>query len=542
MTYVLAYDIGTTGVKTCLFEIGNSITLLAGDSEGYGLYIMEDGGAEQDADEWWAAMCHTTARLLAKTGTAPEQISGISFCSQMQGLVLTDRDGVPIHRPMSYMDQRATEEIRKGIAHGPQIAGANVFKLLKSLRITGAVSTSVKDPMWKYKWIEAHEPENFSRAYKWLDVKEYLIHRCTGRFVMTEDSAFATLLYDTRKKAWSQTLCRTFGVRTEHLPDIIASSDQAGTLTEKAAAQLGLAPGTPVFGGGGDASLIGVGAGCTSVGDTHIYCGTSGWVSTVTDRQLVDVSAMIAAIVGAQSGRYNYFAEMETAGKCLEWVRDHLALDEIGIYLEKKDITEGREAIARSLYDYMTETVAKAPAGSGGVLFTPWLHGNRCPFEDPTAAGMFFGIRLETGKTELIRAVLEGICYHLRWMLECEARKVKISDTIRFVGGGALSPVTSQILADITGHTIEVVESPQNVGSVGAAAIAAVGLGLIPDLDRVRSFIPVQSSYVPDRKAHAVYNHYYETFKKLYAANKKLFRSLSSSLDSSSGSRREAQS
>ena len=542
MTYVLAYDIGTTGVKTCLFEIGSTITLLAGDSEGYGLYIMEDGGAEQDADEWWAAMCHTTARLLTKTGTAPEQISGISFCSQMQGLVLTDRDGVPVHRPMSYMDQRATEEIRKGIAHGPQIAGANVFKLLKSLRITGAVSTSVKDPMWKYKWIEAHEPENFSRAYKWLDVKEYLIHRCTGRFVMTEDSAFATLLYDTRKKAWSQSLCRTFDVRTEHLPDIIASSDQAGTLTEKAAAELGLAPGTPVFGGGGDASLIGVGAGCTSVGDTHIYCGTSGWVSTVTDRQLVDVSAMIAAIVGAQSGRYNYFAEMETAGKCLEWVRDHLALDEIGIYLEKKDITEGREAIARSLYDYMTETVAKAPAGSGGVLFTPWLHGNRCPFEDPTAAGMFFGIRLETGKTELIRAVLEGICYHLRWMLECEARKVKISDTIRFVGGGALSPVTSQILADITGHTIEVVESPQNVGSVGAAAIAAVGLGLIPDLDRVRSFIPVQSSYVPDRKAHAVYNHYYETFKKLYAANKKLFRSLSSSLDSSSGSRREAQS
>ena len=542
MTYVLAYDIGTTGVKTCLFEIGSTITLLAGDSEGYGLYIMEDGGAEQDADEWWAAMCHTTARLLTKTGTAPEQISGISFCSQMQGLVLTDRDGVPVHRPMSYMDQRATEEIRKGIAHGPQIAGANVFKLLKSLRITGAVSTSVKDPMWKYKWIEAHEPENFSRAYKWLDVKEYLIHRCTGRFVMTEDSAFATLLYDTRKKAWSQSLCRTFGVRTEHLPDIIASSDQAGTLTAKAAAELGLTPGTPVFGGGGDASLIGVGAGCTSVGDTHIYCGTSGWVSTVTDRQLVDVSAMIAAIVGAQSGRYNYFAEMETAGKCLEWVRDHLALDEIGIYLEKKDITEGREAIARSLYDYMTETVAKAPAGSGGVLFTPWLHGNRCPFEDPTAAGMFFGIRLETGKTELIRAVLEGICYHLRWMLECEARKVKISDTIRFVGGGALSPVTSQILADITGHTIEVVESPQNVGSVGAAAIAAVGLGLIPDLDRVRSFIPVQSSYVPDRKAHAVYNHYYETFKKLYAANKKLFRSLSSSLDSSSGSRREAQS
>ena len=123
--------------------------------------------------------------------------------------------------------------------------GANIFKLLKSLRITGAVSTSVKDPMWKYKWIEAHEPENFARAHKWLDVKEYLIHRCTGRFVMTEDSAFATLLYDTRKHMWSEPLCRTFGIRMEHLPEIISSSEQAGALTEQAASELGLVPARP---------------------------------------------------------------------------------------------------------------------------------------------------------------------------------------------------------------------------------------------------------------------------------------------------------
>ncbi len=526
MSYVLAYDIGTTGVKTCLFEINKTITLLDGVSEGYSLYVMENGGVEQDADEWWAAMCHTTRSVLKKTGILPGQIAGISFCSQMQGLVLTDKDGIPVHRPMSYMDQRASEEIRKGIAHGFQIAGANIFKLIQSLRITGAVSTSVKDPMWKYKWIEAHEPQNFARAFQWLDVKEYLIHRCTGRFVMTEDSAFATLLYDTRKQEWSKTLCKTFGIRLEHLPKIISSSDQAGTLTEKAADELGLTAGTPVFGGGGDASLIGIGTGCTAVGDTHIYCGTSGWVSTITDRQLVDVSAMIAAIVGAQKGRFNYFAEMETAGKCLEWVRDHLALDEIGIYLEKKDISEGPETIARSLYDYMTETVSKAPAGAGGVIFTPWLHGNRCPFEDPNAAGMFFGIRLETGKTELIRAVLEGICFHLRWMLECQEKKVKISDTIRFAGGGALSPVTSQILADITGHTIEVVESPQNAGAVGAAAVAAVGLNLIPEVDKIRDFIPVQSRYLPNAAEHAAYNRNFSVFKTLYTTNKKNFHLL----------------
>ena len=528
MIYVLAYDIGTTGVKTCLFRIDETITLLAGVSRGYGLYILENGGAEQDEEEWWQAVCGTTRELFDQTAVRPEEVAGISFCSQMQGLILVDREGKPVRRPMSYMDQRAREEIRKGLAYGPQIAGANVFRLIRCLRLTGAVSTSVKDPMWKYKWIEAHEPDQFRRADKWLDVKEYLIRRLTGNCVMTEDSAFATLLYDTRKgkEGWSETLCRMFGVKMEHLPKIIRSSDQAGTLTEGAAAELGLPAGIPVFGGGGDAALIGVGSGCVQVGETHIYCGTSGWVGTVTDRQLVDVSAMIAAIVGAQRGRYNYFAEMETAGKCLEWVKDHLALDEIGIYLEKVHVAESREAVYRSLYDYMTQVVEQAPAGSGGVIFTPWLHGNRCPFEDPAAAGMFFGIRLETGKTELIRAVLEGICYHLRWMLECEERKVKTSPVIRFVGGGALSPVTSQILSDVTGRVIEVVENPQNVGAVGAAAVAAVGLGAIRSLDQVKEFIPVSRRFEPDLEKKAVYDKYFEIFKKLYKSNKKNFRRL----------------
>lgn len=217
---------------------------------------------------------------------------------------------------------------------------------------------------------------------------------------------------------------------------------------------------------------------------------------------------------------------METAGKCLEWVRDHLALDEIGIYLEKKQVTEGYESTYASLYDYMTETIADIPPGSGGVIFTPWLHGNRCPFEDPHATGMFFGLTLETGKRAMIRAVLEGVFYHLRWMLECQDRKVKTSDPIRFVGGGALSPVSCQMLADILGRTIETVASPQNVGSVGAAAVTAVGLGIIPDLECVQSFLPAEHTYVPDGARHKAYEPYYQTFKELYKANKKLYRKL----------------
>ncbi len=528
MKYILAYDIGTTGVKTCLFRLAEGIALSGSEQQGYGLYVLENGGVEQDTQEWWTAMCATTRTLLEKTQVDPAAIAGISFCSQMQGLVLVDEHGNALRRPMSYMDQRAKAEIKAGIAHGIQIAGANIWKLIKSLVITGVVSSSVKDPIWRYKWVENNEPEVFSRVYKWLDVKEYLICRCTGEFVMTEDSAFSTFLYDTRKgkKCWSKPLCRMFGINMKHLPRIIQSTDKVGGLTQQAAQELGLRADIPVFGGGGDATLIGIGAGCTSVGDTHIYSGTSGWVSTIVDKQILDTDAMIGAIIGAQKGRYNYFAEMETAGKCLEWVKDHLALDEIGIYLEKKHVAQGQESIYTSLYDYLTETIKQTPPGAGGVIFTPWMHGNRCPFEDPNAAGMFFNIRLETGKTELIRAVLEGVCYHLRWMLECQDKKIRTSRHIRFVGGGALSAVTCQILADLTGRTIETVDSPQNAGSVGAAAVAGVGLGEIDTLERVRELIPIVRTFEPNAAVKNIYDRNYAVFKKLYRANKYNFQAI----------------
>ncbi|MGN0567162.1 MAG: FGGY-family carbohydrate kinase [Acutalibacteraceae bacterium] len=527
-TYVMSYDIGTTGVKTCLFEIEDEIRLVAAEMEGYSLTVYPDGGAEQDPDEWWAAIRNTTNRLMNSTSIKADEIAGISFCSQMQGLVLVDKDGVPVRKAMSYMDQRAKKQVKEGMAHGIQIAGANVFRLLKSLQITGAVAASVKDPVWKYKWVEENEPENFKRVYKWLDVKEYIICRMTGKFVMTKDSAFAALIYDVRKgkEGWSKDICKMLGVDMNHLADIIDSCDMVGGLTEKAAEELGLCEGTPVFGGGGDASLIGVGAGSVGLGDTHIYSGTSGWASTVVDKNVVDTSAMIAAIVGAQDGYFNYFAELETAGKCLEWVKDHLALDEIDIFLEKTDVAASKESIYTNLYDYMSEVINKIPAGCGGVIFTPWLHGNRCPFEDPNARGMFFNISLETGKTELIRAVIEGTCMHLRWFVETEAKKVKTSDVIRFVGGGALSDVTCQILADCLGRTVETVASPQNVGAVGAAVVSAVGLGMIDSLLDAKKLIPARKTFIPNPANKAVYDKNFEVYRRLYKSNKANFAAL----------------
>lgn len=527
--YTISYDVGTTGVKTCLFAITDKIELLASASEGYALYVLPGGGAEQDPEEWWQAMRDSTRAVMKKVKIKKKDISGISFCSQMQALVLVDEEGKPVRRAMSYMDQRAGEELKKGIAHGPQIAGANVPKLLKALQITGAVAASVKDPVWKYKWVEAHEPEVFAKAHKWLDVKEYLICRMTGEFVMTQDSAFAALLYDIRKgkQGWSSDMCRLYGVDQKHLAKIVKCTDRVGKLRKAQAEELGLEEGTAVYGGGGDASLIGVGAGSVDVGDTHIYSGTSGWVSTVVDKSVVDAGAMIAAIVGARAGYYNYFAELETAAKCLEWVKDHLALDEIDVYLDKshnlKHGKEDQEVVYTNLYDYMMAVVDTVPAGSNGVVFTPWLHGNRCPFEDPNSRGMFFNISLETGKSEMIRAVIEGVCLHMRWLLETQAKKVITSGVIRFVGGGALSDVTCQIMADCTGRIIETVESPQNIGAVGAAVMIAVGTGLVGDIGEAKKLIPASKTFKPNPEHKAVYDRNFAVYKNLYAANKNSF-------------------
>lgn len=530
MKYTLVYDVGTTGVKTCLYKITDKIELVADAMAGYELFVYPDGGAEQDPQQWWEAICSTTKDVLKETKINADKIDGISFCSQMQGLVLVDKNAKPVRKAMSYMDQRAKKELKQYMANGIQIAGANVFKLVPSLLITGAVSASVKDPVYKYLWVKNNEPKVFEKAYKWLDVKESLIARMTGKFIMTQDSAFATLLYDIRKdkQCWSKKVCKMLDVDMKHLPKIIKSTDKVGGLTEKAAKELGLKAGTMVFGGGGDASLIGVGAGSVKLGHTHVYMGTSGWVSTVVKNSMVDTSAMIAAIVGADSKSYNYFAELETAGKCLEWVKNHLALDEIGIYLKKLDVVEDLESEYTSLYDYLSAVINNVSAGSNGLIFTPWLHGNRCPFEDPNARGMFFNLSLETGKSEMIRAVIEGVCMHMRWMIETQDKKTDTSDTIRFVGGGALSDVTCQILADCTGKKVETVESPQNVGTVGAAIVVAVGLGIIDSVQEAGKLIKSDRKYTPNKDYKHIYDKNYEVYKRLYKSNKENFKMLQS--------------
>ena len=529
--YIIIYDFGTSSVKTCLFKLGSDIQLVAGSAAEYGLYVSDNGGAEQDTEEWWAALCSTTRDLFRMSNVKPEEIEGMAFCSQMQGAVFVDENGNALRRPMNYLDQKGVREYKECMGKGIiKVSGCSLYKLTRNLVVNYAGSTSSKDPVWKYKWVENNEPAVFNKMYKWLDIGDYLTSRCTGRIVRTADSAFATFLYDTRKgkEGWNKGLLKMYKVNPDHMPDIIDCTDLAGPLTKKAAEELGLVEGIPVFGGGGDTTFVNIGAGCTRPGDTHIYVGTSGWVSTYMDHQTVDINAMITGVLSARHGYFNYYAELETAGKCFEWVMNHLALDEVGIYLNNAKVPDDIEGKYTSLYDYLSDEVSKVPPGANGVIFTPWLHGNRCPFEDSNAGGMFFNIRIENGKRDMIRAVLEGICYHLRWLLECEEKRVKTSDPIRFVGGGALSPVTCQMLSDITGRTIETVYNTQEVGAVGAALVAASGIKNTDVLELSRRLVKVNRVYIPDASNKGVYERNYEVFKKLYRNNAESFKKMNS--------------
>ena len=529
--YIIVYDFGTSSVKTCLFDIDSEIHLVASSVGEYGLYISDNGGAEQDTEEWWNAICSTTGDLFKHSEVKPENIEGMAFCSQMQGSVFVDENGNALRRPMSYLDQKGFKEYKECMGTGIiKVSGCSLYKLVRNLIVNYAGSTSAKDPVWKYKWVENNEPEIFNKIYKWLDINDYLVARCTGRIIRTPDSAFATFLYDTRKgkEGWNKGLLKMYKVNPKHMPDIIECTDLAGGLTKKAADELGLKEGTPVFAGGGDTTFVNIGAGCTNPGDTHIYIGTSGWVSTYLNYQTVDINSMITGVLSAKKGYYNYYAELETAGKCFDWVANHLALDEVGIYLNQKKITDDLESKYTSLYDYLSEEVSKVPPGANGVIFTPWLHGNRCPFEDSNAGGMFFNIRVGNGKRDMIRAVLEGICYHLRWLLESEEAKVKTSDPVRFVGGGALSQVTCQMLADITGRTIETVNNTQEVGAVGTALVVAAGIKGTDVLELSRRLIKVNHSYFPNPQNKDVYEQNYKVFKKLYKSNAANFREINS--------------
>ncbi|MDR0909409.1 MAG: FGGY-family carbohydrate kinase [Spirochaetaceae bacterium] len=506
--HLIAYDIGTTGNKACLYAFAEGqLELLAQSTARNELTIIDGGGAEQSPEEWWRNMCDTTKIILKTAGLAGSDIEAISFCSQMQGVVLVDKAGAALRPAMSYMDARAEKQFRAFCEGAPNIAGVQAGKLLVSLAETGVVAGSAKDPVFKYAWVRENEPGLFEKVDTWFDVKDYLAFRACGVKAMTEDSAFATMVYNPAKKDWSKPVCRLHGVNLQHLPKIVRPQDVLGNLSTRAADELGLSTNCKVVAGGGDSTLIGVGAGTVKPGDTHMYIGTSGWVITVTERRMVDVGARIATTIAAMDGAYNYFAEMETAGKCFEWAKEQIAP-------QGMDIGE------------ICAWAGEADPGCNGLIFMPWLHGNRCPFEDAIAGGGFFNLGLRSDKREMFRAVIEGVAMHLAWMLEKEAAKTATAGTIRLVGGGARSPSVCQILADITGRKIAVAKEPHNAGALGAAILISASLQFIPSIQDAAKLVPIEKIYEPDKSLEKIYKKNYTVFKRMYYSNKQNFHLL----------------
>lgn len=323
----------------------------------------------------------------------------------------------------------------------------------------------------------------------------------------SRDVAGATFLYDVKRGCWSEELCRMTGVEMGHLPELCGSTDQVGRLLPQAAAELGLAEGTPVFAGGTDVSLCQVGGGCMEPGDVNVYSGTSGWVETTVDRLHTDIGNLIGTLPGADPAAYNYVAEVDTSGKCMEWVKDRIDLPDMS-------------------YGELDAYIRDVPAGSGGVIFSPWMNGNRCPFEDANARGMFFNLDLNVRGRDLVKAVIEGVCMHMRWLLEASETTFKTRPAVRFTGGSAISPVICQILADVLNRPVEAVENPRLVGAAGAAALMAVGFGLLPDIKDIKSMIRVHAVYQPNPQSVQVYDRMFPVFKGLYKNNKQAYAAL----------------
>lgn len=507
---VITYDVGTTGFKTAMFEISSEegIRLVADAVGHYKLTILPNGGTEQDPEDWWRAMCSGTHEVLEKSGVHASEIKGISFCSQVGTLVMVDEHGNALRPAMNIMDTRATAQFDRVMGSGVKVEGLNAKRLLTFLRITGLASTSAKDSVWRYLWVKENEPEIFSRTHKWIDTKEYLILRATGKLMASRDDAYMTFLYDYKKKEWSRDLCRMTGVNMKHLPEVCDSTAIVGELQEGPAAELGLLPGTAVVSGGTDISLCQVGAGAVHTGDVSICGGTSGWVCTTVDKMTVDVASGIGSVVCADPATLLYTADCETAGKCLEWAKERLQGTPFDSYRE------------------MFDAVERAPAGSHDVVFSPWMHRNRCPFEDPLSRGVFFNVDVNCHSSDLIRAVVEGVAMHMRWLLETSERNVKTNPALRFVGGIARTPVVGQIMADVTKRVIEVPDAPEQCGTAGAAAVLAVAFGMLNSIQDVRDIINVKYRYEPDEANGKVYDRIFPVFKSLYKANKRSFQVL----------------
>ena len=510
--YVLAIDLGTSGPKVAL--VSDQGDIVGGASESVALLLSEGGGAEQDPREWWTAIVAATRATLAQVPDAV--ISAVSVTTQWSGTVAVDSQGEPIGNAIIWMDSRGAKYLDEVTAPGKiKIQGYDPRRARRWVSLTGgAPSGAGKDPIAHILYLRNERPDVYSAASKFLEPKDYINLRLTGIARATYDSIALHWLTDNRNPddvRYDDDLLAYAGLDRSQLPTLCHATDVIGGLNGISAAELGIPEGTPVIGGTPDMHSAGIGAGTIRDHAAHLYIGTSSWLSCHVPYKKTDLIHSVASLPAAVPGRWIVANEQETAGKAVDWFANILYPD---------------HPLDDDLYCELTDIAASVPPGSNGVIFTPWLYGERTPVEDASLRAGFFNQSLDTGRAEMVRAVLEGVAYNTRWLLETVERFTKRRiDHIAMVGGGAQSELWAQIHADILDRVIIRRADPIWVNVRGAGMLAHAALGTVSWAD-IEACVPTASTHEPSAANRVVYDDGYATFRSIYKANRGIYRRL----------------
>ena len=515
--YIIAHDMGTSADKAILITVYGDIIDEA--KKEYPLTHPQPGYAEQDPLDWWEAVCETTRTVLQKTGVHPNDVVGMTFSSQTQSLVPLGADGSPLRRAIIWLDGRSADIIRKKLWTPPRVKGYNIFHLLRFLMITGgSPGHTGKDQIGKLLWLKEHEPDVFSKTRKFMDAKDYIIYRLTGNAVTSVDVAVIWWLLDTRKNTnqWHPKLCRLAGIAAEQLSEVKESATIAGKVTKEAAQKTGLSFGTPIINGAGDLSAAALGSGALDEGELHISLGTSGWVAGHFTKRKIDLAHYTGCIGSAYPVKYYLgMAHQETAGVCLEWLKNH-------VLYHKEQLKE--ESHVSEVYEILDQLAEKVKPGAEGLMFTPWMYGERCPLDDDYVRAGLFNVGLNHSREHIIRAVFEGIAFNTRWAMETLEHLYSQVSELNIIGGGAKSDVWCQIMADVTDRKINRVANPQNAGAKGVALLASMTLGYIASFSDIKKYIQIDRSFSPNPQNRKLYDRLFGEFKNIYKQNKKWYK------------------
>jgi xylulokinase len=489
---ILAHDLGTSGNKASLYTAEGE--LVASALAPYDTHYAHDGlWAEQDPGDWWRAVCTSTRRIME--GRNPADVVAVAFSGQSMGCLCVDGSGAPLGRSIIWQDGRAT---REAAAIVERVGGKR-----EACRLTGQQLTA-NYSLAKLVWLKAHRPEVYRQAYKLLAAKDYMTLRMTGEFVTDHCDAAFMQAYDMSTRAWSPRLIDAAGVDASLFPEIRESTDVAGHVTSGAAAELGIAAGIPVIVGSGDGPCAALGAGVVSGGDSYLCVGTSTWLSVLADKYVPDPEGRLQVYPFAAPGLFLLAGTMQAGGLSYSWARKQ--------YFDPA-----------TPYSEIDAAVESAPAGAGGVVYLPYLMGERSPWWNTRARGAFVGMSAETGRGHMLRAVLEGVAMNLQLIREDIERFSPFASELNIIGGGAKGGVWRQIIADVLQTTVRKTLTTDEATNFGAAIIAAVGVGLFPSFSAAKKLVRIDGENAPNPASAALYREKLGVFRDTYLALAPIF-------------------